>query len=312
MPQQIVEISTEGRRLSLRRGFLLVAGPEGPVGEVPLDDIEAVIAATPAITWSNQLLAALAERGVPVIICSSRYTPSSCLFPMNGHHAQGERFEAQAAAGLPLKKRLWAQLVKAKIAAQGAVLQRCGKPAAQMQLLQRRVRSGDPDNIEATAAQRYWPELFGRSFRRDRGADDANILLNYGYTVLRAATARAIAGAGLHPSLGLHHKSGGDAFRLADDLMEPFRPTVDLLVFEMAGEATAATLDTDRKRRLAAILNADFATETGVTTLSTALSRAAQSLAQVFLGDARQLALPLTPIPLPAAAVQSTDEEAAE
>lgn len=296
---RIVEISGEGRRLSLYRGFLDISGPDGPLGQVPLDDIEAVIASTPAISYTNQALAALAERGAPVVICGTNFTPRAYILPVSGHHAQGERFEAQAAASLPLRKRLWATIVKAKLRAQAAALERVGANPAPLRQLVNRVRSGDAGNIEAQGAQKYLPAMFGGDFRRDRDADGVNAMLNYGYTVLRAATARSIVGAGLHPSLGLHHKSRGDALRLADDLMEPFRPSVDLFVRTLAGEGVSR-LEPASKKRLAAVLHADFQTAEGVTPLSTVLTRCAQSLAQVFLGERTQLALPDNPLPLPA------------
>jgi CRISP-associated protein Cas1 len=311
---RIVEISGEGRRLSLHRGFLEISGPEGLLGQVPLDDIEAVIASSPAISYTSQALAALAERGAPVVICGSNFTPRAYLLPVDGHHAQGDRFEAQAAASLPTKKRLWASIVKSKIAAQAAALERIGANPLSLRHLVSRVRSGDPSNIEAQAAQKYLPALFGTGFKRDRDADGANACLNYGYTVLRAATARSVVAAGLHPSLGLHHKSKGSALRLSDDLMEPFRPAVDLLVFGLAREGGPngmMTLDPPTKRRLAAVLHADYHTAEGVTPLSTALTRLAQSLAQVFLGERSALAFPTSAIPLaPLAATVDADEAA--
>src|SRR5690606_215333 len=142
----------------------------------------------------------------------------------------GTRIEAQAAASRPMAKRLWADLVRAKVRAQAAALAEFSQPPLVLETLAKRVRSGDPVNIEAQAAQRYWPSLFGPDFRRDRSADGVNALLNYGYMVLRASAARAVVSAGLHPSLGIHHKSAGSSLRLADDLMEPFRPAVDILV----------------------------------------------------------------------------------
>jgi CRISPR-associated protein Cas1 len=180
-------------------------------------------------------------------------------------------------------------------------LERVGASAEPIRYLETRIRSGDPNNIEAQAAQKYLPAFFGSTFRRDREAEGVNAALNYGYTVLRAATARSILGAGLHPSLGLHHKSKGNALRLADDLMEPFRPTVDLVVhaLEIRG---AATLEPPSKRKIAGILHSDFKTDDGVSTLSNALTRLAQSLAQVFLGERKTLAWPMTAIPLEAAA----------
>ena len=164
-------------------------------------------------------------------------------------------------------------------------------------MLVQRVRSGDPDNFEAQAAQKYLPAMFGQGFTRDREAEGVNACLNYGYTVLRAATARAVIAGGLHPSLGLHHKSKGDALRLADDLMEPFRPAVDLVVHELKSQGTLS-LDPVQKRRLAAVLHADYATDEGVTTLSNALTRLSQSLAQIYLRQRLRLLLPRSPIPL--------------
>lgn len=295
---RIVEISNAGQRLSLHRGFLRVENAEGHVGDVPLDDIEAVIASTPALTYSNQLVAALAERGTPLVICSPRFDPAAVLLPVSGHHAQGHRIEAQAAATRPTAKRLWAELVKAKVRAQAAVLAEFEQSPLVLETLARRVRSGDPDNVEAQAAQKYWTALLGADFRRDRTADGTNLLLNYGYTVLRASAARAIVGAGLHPSLGIHHKSNGNSLRLADDLMEPFRPAVDLLVRELHDEGVT-TLVPEIKRRLAAVLHADYDTYDGVSPLSNVLARLAQSLAQLYLGERRALVLPRSAIPLP-------------
>jgi CRISP-associated protein Cas1 len=305
---QIVEIAGEGRRLTLERGFLKITGPEGPLGEVPLNDIEAVIASSPAVTYTNQALAALAERGAPVVICGANFAPAAFLLPVNGHHAQGDRIEAQAGATRPSKKRLWSEIVRAKLRAQAAALERTGRNPLIVRTLVGRVRSGDPTNIEAQAAQKYLPAFFGDGFTRDRDASGVNSFLNYGYTVLRAATARSIVASGLHPSLGLHHKSKGDAMRLADDLMEPFRPAVDLVAFELLKEGVKE-LDPNTKRRLARILHADYATEDGVTTLSMAVTRLAQSLAQVFLGERLRLQFPKSPLPLVSAPAMEKEDE---
>ncbi len=296
---RIVEICGEGRRLSLYRGFLEISGPEGLLGQVPLDDIEAVIASSPAISYTNQALSALAERGAPVVICGVNFTPTAYILSVNGHHTQGARFEAQAEATQPTRKRLWAEIVKAKIEAQAAALKRSGVNAKQLELLVSRVRSGDPDNIEAQAAQKYLPAMLGSGFKRDRDSEGLNSFLNYGYTVLRAGTARSIVAAGLHPSLGLHHKSNGSALRLADDLMEPFRPAVDLIARAMA-EENCATLEPENKRRLAAVLHADFRTSEGISPLSTVMTRLAQSLAQVFQKERRSLTFPISALPLTA------------
>ena len=309
---RIVEIAGEGRRLTLDRGFLSISGPDGLLGQIPLDDVEAVIASSPAITYSNQALAALAARGAPVVICGTNFTPAAFLLPVNGHHAQGERVEAQAAATKPSKKRLWSEIVRAKLRAQAAALEREGLNPLVVRTLVSRVRSGDPDNIEAQAAQRYLPALFGKGFTRDRDAQGINSFLNYGYTVLRAAAARAVVAAGLHPSLGLHHKSKGDALRLADDLMEPFRPAVDLIALKITKEGQTA-LEPVNKRQLASVLHSDYQTDEGVTTLSNALTRLAQSLAQIYLGERRRLLLPRSPIPVaPVAEAQDGSGEKIE
>jgi CRISPR-associated protein Cas1 len=303
---QIVEISGEGRRLSLSRGFLEINGPEGRLGQAPLDDIEAVIFSHPAASLTTQAIAALCARGAPLVICGPDFRPVGYLLPVDGHHAQGDRVEAQAAASLPLKKRLWAEIARAKIWAQAAALERVGGDPRALREMAARVRSGDPSNLEAQAAQRYFLAFFGADFRRQREASGANAMLNYGYTILRCSAARAIVGAGLHPSLSLHHRSKGDALRLVDDLMEPFRPTVDLVVRQLVTEGVEM-LEIPAKRRIAGVLHADFMTSEGVTPLSTVLSRLAGSLAQIFLGERKSLALPAELIPL--LATQAPEEE---
>jgi len=301
MLRRIVEITGEGKRLSLDRGFLSISGPEGPLGNVPLDDIEAVIAATPAIGYSGQAVDALAKRGTPVVICGDRYTPSMWLLPVNGHHAQGERMEAQAEATQALKKKLWSDIVKAKVEAQAQALASLDRLVLPLRRMIADIRAGDPGNIEALASQFYFPTLFGKGFRRDRDEEGINTLLNYGYTVLRAATARAIVAAGLHPSLGIFHKSRGDALRLADDLMEPFRPAVDLVTYQLAVEGKLK-LDTNCKRKLVEILHRDYRTAEGRAPVSNCLARLASSLAQIYLGERKTLAFPDPLIPLPSEA----------
>lgn len=295
---RIVEIEGEGRRLGLERGFLTVSGPEGVLGRVPLDDIEAVIIANPAASMTTQVVAALARRGTPLVVSGPDFRPSAFILAVDGHHDQGSRMEAQAAVGLPVRKRLWADIVKAKITAQAEALEYVGAESGAVRSLAAKVRSGDPDNHEALASQRYFPALFGKSFRRIRDGGSTNDLLNYGYTVLRAATARAIVAAGLHPSLALHHRSRGDAMRLADDVMEPFRPSVDLVVRGLTDEGVTS-LEPSVKKRLAAVLHADFSTRDGRTPLSNVLGRLAVTLAQVYMGERRTLALPKPLVPLP-------------
>lgn len=294
---RIVEIEGEGRRLSLNRGFMDISGPDGPLGKVPLDDIDAVILTNPAASFTSQVVSALAARGAPFVVTGPDFRPCAYILPIEGHHAQGNRMEAQAETSLPTRKRLWAEIVRAKILAQAAALERAGVDPLPVAALAARVRSGDVDNMEAQAAQRYFPMLFGAKFRRHRDGNDVNVLLNYGYTVLRASTARAIVAAGLNPALALFHRSRGNALRLADDLMEPFRPAVDLLVLDWV-LSHGAQLDGMAKRELVSVLQADFETSEGRTPLSNVLIRLATSLAQVFTGERKSLNLPRSAIPI--------------
>lgn len=297
MPGRVVEIATDGRHLSVSRGFLVVQTQGTEVGRVPLDDIDAVIASARGLTFSANLLEALAERNVGLVVCGRNLNPVSVLMPVTGHHAQSGRIRAQLEAGKPLTKRLWQGLIRAKVGNQGAVLAHFGHAAGAFEKLARDVRSGDPDNIEAQAARRYWPLLMGPDFRRDPDASGANSLLNYGYAVLRGAAARAVLASGLHPSVGIHHSNRGNPMCLVDDLMEPFRPIVDAAVVRLLREGETRVTP-DSKRRLAAVLIMDLATSRGTTPVSTSLIRLAASLAQAFETGRPELDLPLSPLPL--------------
>ncbi len=295
MVGQILELTRAGLAVHKRRGFLAVDDGGTEAGRIGLEDIEAVLAASPGLMWSNTALAELATRQVPVMVLGPTFTPVAVVLPLTGHHVQAERFRAQAEATQPLRKQAWASLVRHKIAAQAEALDRVGAPSERLRRLMVAVRSGDPDNREAQAAQAYWPLLMGKAFRRDRDAAGANALLNYGYTVLRAATARAIVASGLHPSLSLHHRSGGDALALADDLMEPFRPTVDLVVQQLL--ASGITEVPDAREDLVACLSADFPTKNGATPLSHVLVRLSRSLVRSFVDGKLRLEFPSRPLP---------------
>jgi CRISP-associated protein Cas1 len=290
---RIVEIAEDGRHLSTDRGFLVVSASGTEIGRIPLDDIFGVIASAHGLTYSNSLIVRLAERGAALIACGPNHMPVAWLWPVDGHHLQAGRMRAQLDAAQPLRKRLWRDIVRAKILAQGAALAARGAPAGGFVLLARAVRPGDPDKVEAQAARRYWPVLFGGDFRRDPTTGGINALLNYGYAILRAATARAIAGAGLHPSLGLHHSNAGNAFCLVDDLMEPFRPYVDVEIASIAATGIMG-VDTSAKRRLAALVAADIETVRGTTPLATCIERLAHSLAAALAGETIELELPRT------------------
>jgi CRISP-associated protein Cas1 len=297
---RIVEIADDRRHLFVNRGFMVVRDTEGErkeLGQVPLDDIGAVIANAHGISYTNNLLVALAERGAPFVLCGANHNAVGMLLTLDGHHVQAKRIEAQIAATLPTHKRLWASVVKAKLEQQAAALEAAGAATAPLTALAKKVKSGDPENFEAQGARRYWTLLFGADFRRDQNADGLNALLNYGYTVLRSATARAVVAAGLHPSLGLHHSNDSNAMRLVDDLMEPFRPLIDLKVWQLArqGEQQVAP---ESKRALVRTLFDDMPTSIGVSPVTVCMQKLAVSLAQVYLGERDKLELPLPGLPL--------------
>jgi len=289
---RIVEIVENGRHLAKDRGFLTVAADGAEIGRVPLDDVAAVIATAPGTTVSCALLAELAARGTIFAPCAKNYMPAAVLWPVEGHHSQQRRMEAQVAAPRPLQKRLWALLVEAKIRRQGWALARAGQPAGAFGKLARDVRAGDPDNIEAQAARRYWPMMLGKEFRRDPDGGGPNALLNYGYAVLRAATARSVVAAGLHPGIGIFHRHPHNAMPLVDDLMEPFRPVVDFLVRELV-DRDVREVTTEAKRELAAILLREEKTVAGTSPVSTCLNRLAHSVAESYLSGSPFLDLPL-------------------
>lgn len=291
---QIVDISTDGRHLSRERGFLKVSEGGNEIGRIPLDQIAGVIVHAHGTTWSSSLLADLAERGTPVVLCGSNHAPRSVLMPLEGHHAQGARLRAQWQAKAPLTKQAWKRIVISKIAMQAAALDAIGEHPAPLTMLTRKVTSGDAQNTEAQAARYYWPRMMGASFRRDRAAPDINALLNYGYTILRAATARAVVAAGLHPTIGLHHSNRGNAFALADDLMEPFRPLVDCTVRGLALR-NGPEVDTEAKMELARLIALDLPLGDGQSPVSVALFRLATSLGQSFETGTLALSLPAPP-----------------
>lgn len=291
---QIVDIATDGRHLSRERGFLKVSEGSTEIGRIPLDQVAGVIVHAHGTTWSTSLLAELADRGAPVVLCGPNHAPRSVLMPLEGHHAQGGRLRAQWQAKAPLMKQAWKQIVIAKITMQAAALEAMGEPHAPVMMLTRKVTSGDSTNIEAQAARYYWPRMMGTDFRRDRSAPNLNALLNYGYTVLRAATARAVVAAGLHPTIGVHHSNRGNAFALADDLMEPFRPLVDCCVRGLSAR-NGPDVDSKAKQALARLIALDLPLGDGLTPVSVALGKLAISLGQSFETGTLSLTLPAPP-----------------
>lgn len=297
---RIVEVADDRRHLFMRRGFLVVQDTDGErkeLGQVPLDNIAAVIANANGLSYTNSLLVALSERGAPFVLCAANHNAVGMLLPVEGNFEQSRRIEAQITASLPTHKRLWAAVVRSKLEQQAAALEAAGAPTAPLIALAVKVKSGDPENLEAQGARRYWSLLFGSEFRRDQNAPGLNGMLNYGYTVLRAATARAVIAAGLHPSIGLHHSNDNNALRLVDDVMEPFRPAIDLKVWQLQ-RTQEDSVTPDTKRALVRTLFDDMQSDVGATPVMVCIQKLATSLALVYLGQRDKLDLPLPGLPL--------------
>lgn len=283
---------------------MIVAEGHEEVGRVPLDDIGAVIVHAHGVTWTTSLVVALAERGATMLLCDNHHAPVAVCLPIAGHHAQNARMRAQWEAKRPLAKQLWRAVVVAKIRWQGTVIAANGGAAAPYDFLARRVGSGDPENVEAQAARRYWGELMGGSFRRDREAGSVNAMLNYGYAVMRAACARAVVAAGLHPSIGVHHANRTNPMALADDVIEPFRPLVDMITVRLCAAGHDAVTP-EVKRAYASLIARDLPGEEGTTTVWLAAMRAAATLARALQsGRAADLVLPAPPSPLELAGIE--------
>lgn len=308
--QRVVDLATDGLHIAVHRGFLVVSKDREEQGRVALDDIGAVIAHAHGLTWSNTAFIRLAEKAVPVVLCAANHAPVACVWPLEGHHAQGARLNAQIDASRPVCKRLWRDIVAAKIRMQGAVIASVGGEAGAFDHLARKVKSGDPQNVEAQAARRYWPALMGEDFRRDQGGDGANALLNYGYTVLRAVLCRAICAAGLHPTIGLHHSNRSNAFALADDLMEPYRPLVDRLVFNLRQDGMESVTP-QAKSALVRLTALDLESAQGMSPLHVHATRLAQTLGSLFAAGTGALDLPRPPAPLVLASLGSRKDGAA-
>lgn len=292
MLAKIVEVAHSGRYLSHYRGFLKISEKGEEVGRVALDDIGVLIANAHGLSYSNDLLVTLAKRNIPVVLCGSNCVPAGWLLPCEHHHVQAERMQNQLEMSQPLKKRLWKQLVISKIRNQAALLANLDKPAAPLNRLAVRVRSGDPENLEAQAARKYWLLLFGKDFRRDRNATGVNSLLNYGYTIIRSAVARGVLASGLHPSLGVNHRNRYNAFQLADDVMEPFRPLIDYLAHRIWIENQDCELSSGVKQQFVDLLYADIEHEKGVSPTINLVYRTSNSLAAVINGERNYLELP--------------------
>jgi CRISP-associated protein Cas1 len=281
-------------RLSLKDKQMLIQLKEtGELKSASIEDLGFVVLEHAQISISMPLIDELVKNNVALVFCGRDYHPSSMLLNLNGHHLQQELFSQQVLASLPLKKGLWKQVIEAKINMQAALLKALGRDYERVQLFANNVKSGDPENREGAAARAYWPLLFGRGFIRERYGSPPNNLLNYGYAVLRAAVARALAGSGLLATLGIHHHNRYNAFCLADDIMEPYRPFVDALAFELYDpNEDLFELTTEIKLKLVGILSADVKMGKQTRPLMVALSTTTASLARCYMGQTKRIVYP--------------------
>ena len=241
--------------LSMKNAQLVINRREAFEGitTVPIEDIGVVIIDNPMVTLTIPLLNSLSEQNVAVIFCNQKGMPVSMLQNLDTNNTQGLTLRNQLSATEPLKKKLWKQIIEAKIRNQAALLNVYGRDGNILKPLYMSVKSGDTDNREGAAARIYWTRLFGPHFIRDRNQDGVNVLLNYGYTILRGAVARAIASAGLFPAIGLFHRGRSNAFPLADDMMEPYRVFIDDIVYRLWQDGHEA-LNKDTKVELLKVL----------------------------------------------------------
>jgi len=294
MTDRLIDLSEEPARLSVRLAQLVIERNDKDDATVPLEDLAVLIVSHPCVSYTHAVLAGIIEAGGAFVVCDHRHMPIAMLLPVESHSTQAERFVRQTEASEPTRKRLWQQIVEAKVRAQGRLLKELRNDDHGLSAMATRVISGDGTNIESQASRRYWTALFGEeNFKRDRDAGDQNRFLNYGYAVLRAIVARAVCAAGLHPSFGVHHHNRYDAFCLADDLMEPFRPLVDRAVARWVAEhGVGGDLNREAKAALIGALTQRFEIEGEWRSLFDIVARTASSLAAVFEGKSKDLLLP--------------------
>ena len=300
--------------LSLRMGQMVIKLPEVESNELlpeimkkqseitkPIEDIGVVVLDNRRITITQGLLEALLENNCAVITCDNHSLPVGLMLPLYGNSTQNERFRYQLDASQPLRKQLWQQTIKAKIENQAAVLSACsGVPIKNMKRWADDVRSGDPDNVEGHAAAYYWRYFFNNitgleNFTRNREGMAPNNLLNYGYAILRAVVARALVTSGLLPTLGIHHHNRYNAYCLADDIMEPYRPYVDELVFAIVKEQGVDNLQltTTLKAQLLSIPTLDVVIGGKRSPLMVSATQTTASLYKCFSGELRRIAYPV-------------------
>lgn len=283
--------------LSLKNEQLVVSYKDTPDEKrtIPIEDIGYVIIDNSMVSMTMPLINALADSNVALIFCNDKGMPHAMLQNLDTHTLQCEILNTQIGVGEVLKKKLWKQTIEAKIKNQSKLLTKLGKDGDVLKPYYCNVKSGDSDNREGLAARIYWNSLFGDDFVRDRSLPGINALLNYGYTILRSATARALMGSGLLPSLGIFHHNRSNAFPLADDIMEPYRPYVDEIVYGMLQEGMM-DLNLKSKSCLLRILTCDTHFSKVTRPLSIALTMSAASLVKCYVKELDKINYPMMKI----------------
>ncbi len=261
---------------------------------IPVEDIGFIVLDNHSITLSIRLIGELIANNTAVVFCDQKHLPAGMTFPFAGHTTHAETLNAQLEMTVPLKKNLWKQTVEAKIRNQAAFLEKIGIEGTDtLRHIASVVKSGDSDNRESVAARIYWQKLFGSEFRRNRFGETPNHLLNYAYTILRAAVARSLIGSGLYPAIGIHHQNKYNAFALADDVIEPYRPYADEIVFETWESAdNSSELSKDQKQRILKLLTADVHLTKTLRPLMVGLSSTTASLVRCITGEQRKIDYP--------------------
>ena len=259
----------------------------------PIEDIGFVVIENPQVSISIPLLNELADNNVSVVYCDKKQMPKTMLMTLEGNTTQQESYKFQIDASAPMKKNVWKQLVECKIRNQALLLNKIGKNGDVLKQYYMNVKSGDTDNREGAAAREYWGHIFDDNFKREREGLPPNNLLNYGYTILRAAVARALIGSGLYPAFGVFHRNRYNAFPLADDVMEPYRPFVDEIVYHLYYDGAVNELDNQSKGKLLRVLFSDVKMGKVTRPLENALSLTTASLLKMYKGETDKLSLPM-------------------
>ncbi|WP_298766438.1 type II CRISPR-associated endonuclease Cas1 [uncultured Polaribacter sp.] len=278
--------------LTTKNNQLVISNNEVPDKTIPIEDIGYIVIENQQTYISIPALNKLNENNVAVIFCNEKHLPQSMLLTLDNHHIQHELFKHQVNASEPLKKQLWQQVVQHKIHNQAALLHKIGKNKNPLAYHESKVLSGDTTNREAVAAAFYWKNIFDFNFKRERTGIYPNLFLNYGYIILRAAVARALSGSGLLNTLGIHHSNKYNAFCLADDIMEPYRPLIDAKVIEIMQKYDEQDLITPIKIELLSVLTQTVYFEDKKSPLMVALSNTTSSLQNCFLGKSRKINYP--------------------